>query len=408
MNKLTQAIAEFRRHRVAVPLFLLAILSMIVLPLPPFVLDILFTFNIVLALIVVLVSVTARRPLDFSVFPTVILGTTLMRLSLNVASTRVVLLNGHTGTGAAGRVIEDFGHVVIGDNFVVGLVVFIILMIINFVVVTKGAERISEVSARFTLDALPGKQMAIDADPQRRPHQPGEGAEPPPRSGRRGRLLRRHGRRVQIRARRCDRRHPGAAHQHDRRRGDRRHHARSVLRGCVPALRAVDDRRRPGGADPRVAAVLGGGHHRHPHQCLGRLRKAGRLADAGLAHGALQRRGHDVRARCDPRHAVDDFCAVRRRARLCRLAHEPQSAGSGTGHRRHSDRPRRGTADGARVARPALRRAAVGIGGIQVDRFDRSGPRGRRSPSGSWACARRSANPWVCCCRRSHCGTTCP
>ncbi len=164
MNKLTQAIAEFRRHRVAVPLFLLAILSMIVLPLPPFVLDILFTFNIVLALIVVLVSVTARRPLDFSVFPTVILGTTLMRLSLNVASTRVVLLNGHTGTGAAGRVIEDFGHVVIGDNFVVGLVVFIILMIINFVVVTKGAERISEVSARFTLDALPGKQMAIDAD----------------------------------------------------------------------------------------------------------------------------------------------------------------------------------------------------------------------------------------------------
>ena len=164
MNTLTRAIAEFRRHRIAVPLFLLAILSMIILPLPPFVLDILFTFNIVLALIVVLVSVTARRPLDFSVFPTVILGTTLMRLSLNVASTRVVLLNGHTGTNAAGRVIEDFGHVVIGDNFVVGLVVFIILMIINFVVVTKGAERISEVSARFTLDALPGKQMAIDAD----------------------------------------------------------------------------------------------------------------------------------------------------------------------------------------------------------------------------------------------------
>ena len=164
MNRLTKLIDELRRHRLAVPIFLLAILSMIILPLPPFVLDVLFTFNIVLALIVVLVSVTARRPLDFSIFPTVILATTLMRLSLNVASTRVVLLNGHEGTAAAGRVIEDFGHVVIGDNFVVGLVVFVILMIINFVVVTKGAERISEVSARFTLDALPGKQMAIDAD----------------------------------------------------------------------------------------------------------------------------------------------------------------------------------------------------------------------------------------------------
>jgi flagellar biosynthesis protein FlhA len=134
------------------------------LPLPPALLDVLFTFNIVLALIVILVSVSSKRPLDFSVFPTVILGTTLMRLALNVASTRVVLLRGHEGTGAAGHVIEAFGNVVIGGNFVVGIVVFVILMIINFVVVTKGAERISEVSARFTLDALPGKQMAIDAD----------------------------------------------------------------------------------------------------------------------------------------------------------------------------------------------------------------------------------------------------
>jgi flagellar biosynthesis protein FlhA len=164
MKLLTLALSEFRRHRLAVPLFLLAILAMIILPLPPLVLDVLFTFNIVLSLVVVLVSVTVRRPLDFAVFPTVILGTTLMRLSLNVASTRVVLLNGHLGPNAAGRIIEDFGHVVIGNNVVVGLVVFVILMVINFVVVTKGAERISEVSARFTLDALPGKQMAIDAD----------------------------------------------------------------------------------------------------------------------------------------------------------------------------------------------------------------------------------------------------
>ena len=164
MNFLTRLAAEARRHKFATPLFLMVVLAMIILPLPPVVLDVLFTFNIVLALIVILVSVSARRPLDFSVFPTVILATTMLRLTLNVASTRVVLLHGHEGTHAAGKVIEAFGNVVIGGNFVVGLVVFIILMIINFVVVTKGAERISEVSARFTLDALPGKQMAIDAD----------------------------------------------------------------------------------------------------------------------------------------------------------------------------------------------------------------------------------------------------
>jgi flagellar biosynthesis protein FlhA len=153
-----------RRHKFATPLFLMTVLAMVILPLPPLVLDVLFTFNIVLAIIVILVSVSSKRPLDFSVFPTIILGTTLMRLTLNVASTRVVLLHGHEGTHAAGSVIESFGNVVIGGNYVVGLVVFVILMIINFVVVTKGAERISEVSARFTLDALPGKQMAIDAD----------------------------------------------------------------------------------------------------------------------------------------------------------------------------------------------------------------------------------------------------
>jgi len=163
-NPISGLIAELRRQKFATPAFLLTLLAMIMLPLPPVLLDVLFTFNIVLALIVILVSVSSKRPLDFSVFPTVILGTTLMRLALNVASTRVVLLNGHEGTAAAGHVIEAFGNVVIGGNFVVGIVVFVILMIINFVVVTKGAERISEVSARFTLDALPGKQMAIDAD----------------------------------------------------------------------------------------------------------------------------------------------------------------------------------------------------------------------------------------------------
>lgn len=147
-----------------IPLLLLVVLAMVTLPIPPFLLDVLFTFNIALSLVVLLVAVYTRRPLEFAVFPTVLLVATLLRLSLNVASTRVVLLEGHEGGDAAGKVIEAFGEVVIGGNYVVGLVVFLILVIINFVVVTKGAGRISEVSARFTLDAMPGKQMAIDAD----------------------------------------------------------------------------------------------------------------------------------------------------------------------------------------------------------------------------------------------------
>jgi len=146
------------------PIFIVMVLSMMVLPLPSFALDLLFTFNIAMALMVMMVAANLVRPLDFAAFPTVLLITTLLRLSLNVASTRVVLLEGHTGPGAAGHVIESFGHFLIGGNFAVGLIVFAILVVINFIVVTKGAERIAEVGARFTLDAMPGKQMAIDAD----------------------------------------------------------------------------------------------------------------------------------------------------------------------------------------------------------------------------------------------------
>ncbi|BAN69603.1 flagellar biosynthesis protein FlhA [endosymbiont of unidentified scaly snail isolate Monju] len=146
------------------PLVILMLLAMIVLPLPPFLLDLFFTFNIALSLVVLLVVVYALRPLDFGLFPSILLVATLLRLALNVASTRVVLLEGHNGGDAAGKVIEAFGAFVIGGNYAVGLVVFMILVIINFVVVTKGAGRVSEVSARFTLDAMPGKQMAIDAD----------------------------------------------------------------------------------------------------------------------------------------------------------------------------------------------------------------------------------------------------
>lgn len=147
-----------------VPLILLMLIAMVVLPLPPMLLDLLFTFNITISILILLAGIYALRPLDFAIFPTVLLLATLLRLALNVASTRVVLLNGHGGTEAAGKVIQSFGEVVIGGNYAVGLVVFIILIIINFVVVTKGAGRVSEVSARFTLDALPGRQMAIDAD----------------------------------------------------------------------------------------------------------------------------------------------------------------------------------------------------------------------------------------------------
>lgn len=152
------------RGNLGVPLLVLVMLGMMTLPVPPFLLDVFFTFNIALSIVVLLVSVYALRPLDFAVFPTILLVGTLLRLALNVASTRVVLLHGQEGHAAAGKVIQAFGDVVVGGNYVVGAVVFAILMIINFVVVTKGAGRISEVSARFTLDAMPGKQMAIDAD----------------------------------------------------------------------------------------------------------------------------------------------------------------------------------------------------------------------------------------------------
>jgi len=153
-----------RNGLLGAPILLMAMLAMLIVPMPPAMLDIFFTFNITLGLVVLLAGIYSKKPLDFAAFPTVLLIATLLRLALNIASTRVVLLDGHTGTDAAGKVIEAFGAFVVGGNYAVGLVVFTILVIINFVVVTKGAGRISEVSARFTLDAMPGKQMAIDAD----------------------------------------------------------------------------------------------------------------------------------------------------------------------------------------------------------------------------------------------------
>jgi flagellar biosynthesis protein FlhA len=157
-------LGEFARNGLGVPVLVMVVLAMMVLPLPAFLLDVLFTFNISLSLIILLAVIYVRRSLEFGSFPTVLLGATLLRLGLNVASTRIVLIKGHTGAHAAGHVIAAFGQFVVGGNYAVGLVVFTVLVIINFVVITKGAGRISEVSARFTLDAMPGRQMAIDAD----------------------------------------------------------------------------------------------------------------------------------------------------------------------------------------------------------------------------------------------------
>jgi flagellar biosynthesis protein FlhA len=166
MNARTAAASfgEFARNGLGVPLLVMVVLAMMVLPLPAFLLDVFFTFNISLSLMILLAVIYVRRALEFATFPTVLLGATLLRLGLNVASTRIVLINGHTGAQAAGHVIAAFGHFVVGGNYAVGMVVFTVLVIINFVVITKGAGRISEVSARFTLDAMPGRQMAIDAD----------------------------------------------------------------------------------------------------------------------------------------------------------------------------------------------------------------------------------------------------
>ena len=156
--------SKFNYTDLSIPALVLLIMGMLVLPLPAFLLDVLFTFNITSAVLIIMIAIGTRKPLDFSSFPSVLLFATMLRLALNVASTRVILVNGHEGHDAAGKVVAAFGEFVIGGNYVVGFIIFAILMVVNFVVVTKGAGRVSEVNARFTLDAMPGKQMSIDAD----------------------------------------------------------------------------------------------------------------------------------------------------------------------------------------------------------------------------------------------------
>lgn len=164
LSSIRQSLNGFNLNGLGIPALVLLITAMLVLPFPPWLLDILFTFNIATSLLIIMIAIGTRKPLEFSSFPSVLLFATMLRLGLNVASTRVVLVNGHEGEEAAGKVVAAFGHVVIGGNYVVGFIIFTILMIINFIVVTKGAGRVSEVNARFTLDAMPGKQMSIDAD----------------------------------------------------------------------------------------------------------------------------------------------------------------------------------------------------------------------------------------------------
>ena len=164
LSNIRQDMSKIELSGLGIPLLVLLILSMLILPLPPFLLDFLFTFNILLGVVIIMIAINSTKPLDFSSFPAILLLATMLRLSLNVASTRLVLVKGHEGPDAAGKVIEAFGEFVIAGNYLVGFIIFTILMIINFIVVTKGAGRVSEVIARFTLDAMPGKQMAIDAD----------------------------------------------------------------------------------------------------------------------------------------------------------------------------------------------------------------------------------------------------
>ena len=164
MSTIRQRLSGFEVSGLGIPFLVLLIMAMLVVPLPPMLLDVFFTFNILVSVVVIMIAIGTKKPLDFSSFPSVLLFATMLRLALNVASTRVILVNGHEGEHAAGAVIAAFGEFVIAGNYLVGFIIFVILMIINFVVVTKGAGRVSEVNARFTLDAMPGKQMAIDAD----------------------------------------------------------------------------------------------------------------------------------------------------------------------------------------------------------------------------------------------------
>ena len=223
-----------KRGDIALAIGVLTILVVLILPLPPILLDLCLAISIILSVLILMTALFIQTPLEFSAFPTVLLIATMLRLALNLASTRLILAHGHEGTAAAGHVIEAFGNFVMSGNFVIGIIVFTILVIVNFVVITKGSGRIAEVAARFHLDAMPGKQMAIDADLSAGLIDENDGAQAPQGPRGRKRLLRRHGRRLEIRARRRHRRPAGRVHQHHRRH-DHRHRAAGHDRSPRPA-----------------------------------------------------------------------------------------------------------------------------------------------------------------------------
>ena len=214
------------------PLAVLAIVIALITPLPGFLLDLLIVTDIMMSVIVLMVSLYITRPVEFSVFPTTLLLLTLFRLALNISSSRLILLNGNTGTSAAGEVIEAFGSFVVGGNYIIGAVIFLVLIAIQYVVINHGAVRISEVTARFTLDALPGKQMSIDSDLNAGLIDEAEARAAPQATGHRSRILRRHGRRLALHAARRGGQHPDHRHQHHRRLSDRRAAARHGFRGA--------------------------------------------------------------------------------------------------------------------------------------------------------------------------------
>ena len=224
-----------KRGDIALALGILTILVVLILPLPSIVLDLFLAISITLSILILMTSLFIQAPLEFSSFPTILLISTMLRLSLNLASTRLILAHGHEGTDAAGHVIEAFGNFVMGGNFVIGIIVFAILVIVNFVVITKGSGRIAEVAARFHLDAMPGKQMAIDADLSAGLIDEKAAKRAPQGAGRRKRLLRRDGRRLEIRARRRHRRPADRLHQHHRRHHHRRRAAGHVASAMPPA-----------------------------------------------------------------------------------------------------------------------------------------------------------------------------
>ena len=224
-----------KRGDLALAIGVMLILVVLILPLPPMLLDLALALSIIFSVLILMTALFIQAPLEFSAFPTVLLISTMLRLALNLASTRLILSHGHEGTAAAGHVIEAFGNFVMGGNFVIGVIVFTILVIVNFVVITKGSGRIAEVAARFHLDAMPGKQMAIDADLSA-----GLINEEEARRRRReiedeSRILRRHGRRLEIRARRRDRGPAGGVHQHHRRHDHRHRPAGHAVRGSARA-----------------------------------------------------------------------------------------------------------------------------------------------------------------------------